>query len=208
MADTIVDNRLIINKLTKAQYDALEEKNENELYLIPDIVDSTPTQNSENYVTSGGVYTALAAKANAADMKFTNGSGANADKVTIQLKSGTTSTVLRTHQDITGKEDKMTIEAIASPGATLTAEVGKYYTMSNVGTLMITLPAGSGTKTQTIVFFISTASTTDVDFTSTSTVYKSKGFDIAADSTYEINALWNGVAWVIGQFEVEIPSNS
>ena len=61
---------LIINKMTKAQYDALQEKNENELYLIPDIVDSAPTQNSENYVTSGGVYTALAAKA-------------NADKVTI-----------------------------------------------------------------------------------------------------------------------------
>jgi hypothetical protein len=30
-------------------------------------------------------------------MKFTNGSGANADKVTIQLKNGTTATVLRTH---------------------------------------------------------------------------------------------------------------
>ena len=40
---------LIINKMTKAQYDALQEKNENELYLIPDIVDSAPTQNSENY---------------------------------------------------------------------------------------------------------------------------------------------------------------
>lgn len=114
---------------------------------------------------------------------------------------------LTAHQDISGKEDKMTIEAVASPGATLTAEIGKYYTMSNVGTMTITLPAGSGTKTQTIVFYISTASTTNIDFTSTSTVYKSKGFTIDADSTYEINALWNGVAWVIGQMEIEILSS-
>lgn len=69
-------------------------------------IDSTPTTNSTNLVTSGGVYSALQ-----------------------------------------GKEDKMTIEAVASPGATLTAEIGKYYTMSNVGTMTITLPAGSGTKT-------------------------------------------------------------
>ena len=35
---------------------------ENTLYLIPDVIDNTPTQNSTNAVTSGGVYTALGLK--------------------------------------------------------------------------------------------------------------------------------------------------
>ena len=56
--DTIVNN-LIINKLTKAQYDQIENPSENELYLVPDEIDNTPTSGSENYITSGGVYTAL-----------------------------------------------------------------------------------------------------------------------------------------------------
>lgn len=168
-------NNLVINKLTKAQYDAIQNPSETELYLVEEEIDTTPTSGSNNPITSGAVYIALQGKAS------TN--------------------------DLASKEDKMIIEAVASPGATLTAEIGKYYTMSNVGTMTITLPAGSGTKTQTIVFYISTASTTNVDFTSTSTVYKSKGFTIDADSTYEINALWNGVAWVIGQMEIEIPSS-
>ena len=37
------------------------------------------------------------------EMSVTNGTGADADKVTIQLKSGTSTTVLRNHQDISGK---------------------------------------------------------------------------------------------------------
>lgn len=100
--------------------------------------------------------------------------------------------------ELANKEDKMTIEAIASPGATLTAEVDKYYTMTNVGTLAITLPTMTdATKVKTIVFYISTNSAPAVTFTSTHTVLYSDGFQIDADSTYEINALWNGIAWVV-----------
>lgn len=207
MPTNTITNNLKINKLTKAQYEQIQNPSQTELYLVPDETDSNPTPNSTNYMTSGDIYLALLSKANKSEMTITDGTGADLDKTTIQLKSGLSTTVLKSHQDISGKEDKMTIEAVASPGATLTAEIGKYYTMSNVGTMTITLPAGSGTKTQTIVFYISTASTTNVDFTSTSTVYKSKGFTIDADSTYEVNALWNGVAWVIGQMEIEIPSS-
>lgn len=42
------------------------------------------------------------------EMSVTPGEGANADKTTIQLKSGLTATVLTAHQDITGKADKDT----------------------------------------------------------------------------------------------------
>ena len=43
------------------------------------------------------------------EMSVTNGTGTDADKVTIQLKSGTTATVLKTHQDISGKQNTITI---------------------------------------------------------------------------------------------------
>ena len=41
------------------------------------------------------------------EMSVTPGEGANADKTTIQLKTGTSATVLTTHQDISGKADKV-----------------------------------------------------------------------------------------------------
>lgn len=59
MATDTTINSLIINRMTKAQYDALETKANNELYLVPDEIDSMPTAGSTNYVTSGGIYDAL-----------------------------------------------------------------------------------------------------------------------------------------------------
>lgn len=41
------------------------------------------------------------------EMSVTPGTGADADKTTIQLKNGLTATVLTQHQDITGKADKV-----------------------------------------------------------------------------------------------------
>ena len=59
--DTTVSN-LIINKLSKAEYDNIQSLSDTELYLVPEEVDSVPTNNSDNLVASGGVYTALANK--------------------------------------------------------------------------------------------------------------------------------------------------
>lgn len=42
------------------------------------------------------------------EMSVVDGTDANADKVTITLKSGTEATVLKSHQDISGKADKVT----------------------------------------------------------------------------------------------------
>lgn len=49
----------------------------------------------------------VSGKADKSEMSVTDGTGADADKVTIQLKSGTSATVLKTHQSITGKADKV-----------------------------------------------------------------------------------------------------
>ena len=52
--------KLVYNKFkTKAQYDAIQNPSDTELYLVPDVIDTTPTSGSDNMVTSGGVYDAI-----------------------------------------------------------------------------------------------------------------------------------------------------
>jgi len=132
------------------------------------------------------------------------------------IQSGITSnlvtklTALPTAQELTtilaNKEDK--VDIVSASGATLTAEVGKYYTLTNVGTLAITLPtiASGTTKVQTVTFYISAGSTPGVTFTSTHSIYYSDGFEIAADTTYEVSAAYNGIAWVVASVKIVIPT--
>ena len=105
-----------------------------------------------------------------------------------------------------GYESK--VDIVSASAATLTAEVGKYYTLSNVGTLAITLPtiAAGTTKVQTVTFYIAAGSTPAVTFTSTHSIYYSDGFEIAADSTYEVSAAYNGIAWVVASVKIVIPT--
>lgn len=148
----------------------------------------------------------------------------NGDTTTITLKSGLSTQVINQHQslssyatqtwvgqqgyvtDISGKEDKVTIESAS--GATLSAQVGKYYTLSSVGTLAITLPtiAAGTTKVQTVTFYISAGSSPAVTFTSSHSIYYSDGFEIAASSTYEVSAAYNGIAWVVASVKIVIPT--
>jgi hypothetical protein len=108
--------------------------------------------------------------------------------------------------DLVNKEDK--VDIVSASGTTLTAEVGKYYTLSNVGTLAITLPtiAAGTTKVQTVTFYMSAGSTPAVTFTSTHSIYYSDGFEIAADTTYEVSAAYNGIAWVVASVKIVIPT--
>jgi hypothetical protein len=62
------------------------------------------------------------------EMSVEAGTGVNADKTTITLKSGTSATVLTTHQDISGKVDKIETEAFSAEKAY--AE-GDYVTYDN-----------------------------------------------------------------------------
>ena len=55
--------------------------------------------------SSGIAAISVTGKANKSEMSITAGTGANADKTTIQLKEGTSATVLTAHQDISGKQD-------------------------------------------------------------------------------------------------------
>lgn len=132
------------------------------------------------------------------------------------IQSGITSnlvtklTALPTSQELTtalsGKEDK--VDIVSASGTTLTAEVGKYYTLSNVGTLAITLPtiAAGTTKVQTVTFYIAAGSSPAVTFTSTHAIIYPKDYTIEANGLYEIGAAWNGIGWVIGLLTLETPT--
>ncbi|MBP5497116.1 MAG: hypothetical protein J6X98_08100, partial [Bacteroidales bacterium] len=67
-----------------------------------DIAD-IPTSTSQ-LTNDSGFLTAqdISGKANKSEMTVTPGTGADADKTTIQLKDGTSATVLTTHQDVSG----------------------------------------------------------------------------------------------------------
>lgn len=133
---------------------------------------------------------------------------------------------LTQHQDISGKENKVAIEApvnstdATQPITTLACEVGKYYRIDvAVGILAITLPAiTDNTHVQNVVIMLTTDSNPAVTFASTAPsggsapdVHAQDGFAIEASKTYEINALYNGSAWVLAAVEIDTtdiqPSN-
>lgn len=103
-------------------------------------------------------------------------------------------------------EAKMTI--VAASGTTLTASVDNYYLFSSeVGTLAITLTTPSDTTHITkAIFMFTTGSSPAVTFTGESgiDVFAQDGFEIEANSTYEINALFNGTAWIIAAVEINV----
>lgn len=60
-SDTNVST-LVVNKCTKDQYDAMSSHSGSELYIVPEDIDGTPTQNGASPISSGAVYAALAGK--------------------------------------------------------------------------------------------------------------------------------------------------
>lgn len=100
------------------------------------------------------------------------------------------------------------------PITTLTCEVGKYYRIDvPVNTLAVTLPAMSDNTTiKAVVLYLTADTTPSVTISSTAVsggtapdVVYQDGFKIEAGSTYEINCLWNGSAWVLAGVEIVVP---
>ena len=75
----------------------------------------TTVEAIKDYVVASDEF---AGKANADEMSVTDGTGANADKTTIQLKNGTSATVLKSHQDVSGKAEKNEMSVNTQDGLT------------------------------------------------------------------------------------------
>lgn len=66
------------------------------------LVKNDGTIDTNTYLTQ---HQDISGKANKSEMSVVDGTGSNADKTTITLKTGTSATVLKSHQDISGKQD-------------------------------------------------------------------------------------------------------
>lgn len=77
-------------------------KNKPNIPTVPTNVSSF--NNDAGYLTQ---HQDISGKANKSEMGVVAGTGSNADKVTITLKSGLSVTVLTSHQDISGKQDTL-----------------------------------------------------------------------------------------------------
>ena len=96
------------------------------------------------------------------------------------------------------------VDVVAASGTALNVEVGKYYRFdSAVSQLAVILPAITNTTTiQGCMFYLTTSSTISLTFTGGGTVRYHDGYEIKENSTYEINAIWNGAVWVIASIKI------
>jgi hypothetical protein len=62
---------------------------------------------SEAYSRGDHRHPSDTSKANVAELSIADGTGDDSDKVTIQLKNGLSTTVLKSHQDISGLQEKL-----------------------------------------------------------------------------------------------------
>lgn len=104
----------------------------------------------------------------------------------------------------TKKQDKTSIVSVDSNASSLTCETDKYYRLDTaVDTFSITLPTITDVGTvKSVVIFLTTGTTPAITISSTHPVYYNYGFNLDAGKTYEINALWNGAAWVVANVEI------
>lgn len=121
-----------------------------------------------------------------------------------------TNTYLTSHQDISGKEDKVAIEATPKT-ASFTAVVDKYYfvNIAASGSVTITLTTPSdNTHISSAVFRVTTSTSPALTFAAATGVdiYVGSSYSIEASKVYEINALWNGTDWSILCSEIQAQS--
>lgn len=127
----------------------------------------------------------------------------------VQTSLSKADTALQQHQDISGKEDKTTIAITSTAISVLNTEIGKYYRIDvAVDTLAVTLPVITDLTTiGTVVIYLTAGSTPAVTISSADgkDVYYQDGFEIEEGNTYEINALFNGAAWIVAAVEIVVP---
>ena len=91
-------------------------------------------------------------------------------------------------------------------GDTLNASLEKYYLiMIEVGTYSIVLPEITDyNHINGVIFFFATGANPSVTFTTNdgSGVFANDGFSIEANTTYEINAIFNGFSWFLASIKI------
>ena len=118
---------------------------------------------------------------------------------------------LTAHQDMSNKEDKVSIHVEETGITALSAVVGTYHVVpGTVSNLAVTLPTmTAAAKLQGLANYLKTGSgTPDVTFTSSHDLVLPKGFAIEADTIYEFNCIFNGAAWVVAYAAFELQQSN
>ena len=103
------------------------------------------------------------------------------------------------------------LEVIEASGTTLNSEENSYYHFDDViTTLAITLPSvGDTNHINQVIFNFTTGSNPLVSFEASPisgirpSIYANEGFSIDANTTYEINAIYNGNTWVLAAIRID-----
>lgn len=189
MATTSTDtnvSQLVINKMTQAEYEALQTKSDTELYLIPESVDSSPTQSSTNPVQSGGVYTALSGKADASDVPtniscYSNDTGEGiVPSDGIRAETVTSAATMSINPDVVTLID------------------------GSVGTAAITLTVPNDNLAHVWDILMTTGATPAVTFSlsNSATILKPDGWTLGASKAVEISVIGKGTTYYLryGEF--------
>lgn len=104
-----------------------------------------------------------------------------------------------------GLQDQVVIESVS--GETLSALVNRYYRFdSPVNTLAVTLPTipqEENPRIKTIVLSFTTGDSPQVTISADSDIEYFSGYSIEANTSYELNIMFNGVKWVVAYGVVE-----
>ena len=208
-SDTSV-NSLVINKLTKAQYDALETKSETELYLVPDEIDNAPTSGSNNPVKSGGVYTALQDKQDAlvsgTNIKTVNNEsllGSGNINIVTELPSNLAYTSNDNGEGIIPSDGIRAVTVTSAATMTISPDVVTVIDGA-VGTAAITLQVPQDNLAHVWDILMTTDSTVAITFamSNSATILTPSGFSIGASKAVEISVIGVGTKYYLryGEF--------
>lgn len=102
---------------------------------------------------------------------------------------------LKQHQDISGKENRMQI--VVPNSLSFAAETGKYYRITQSGTITVTLPSVVSDYIEGFLLFFTAAADDCIHFDTQDTVLKADGYEIKAGDICEVNAVCNSNGWQI-----------
>lgn len=102
---------------------------------------------------------------------------------------------LKQHQDISGKENRMQI--VTPNSLTFSAKTGKYYRITQSGTITVTLPSVVSDYIEGFLLFFTAASDDCLSFISQDSVIYADGYEIKSGDICEVNAVYNGDGWQI-----------
>lgn len=103
----------------------------------------------------------------------------------VQTSLGKADTALQSHQDISGKQDKLVYEEITSTSSAALVLGKDYYISSAIATFAFTLANNPSNGELSVIF--TTGASPAITITSDATIYTQEGFSIDANSTYEMN---------------------